>query len=222
MLLQSIFKKQITTEFNSKYNGKIKLIEISNLFNNKKKYKVMAGGLLQSGSIITQLWTKPLKNISISSSPNIKHILLLGLGGGTILSLLQNKFPNVSITAIEIDPIMIKIAKEYFETDKIPNLNIIQNDAFKYIQSLNKNNKFDLILIDLFAGETQPNKMYKPQFINKIIQLIDNNGIIFINCLFFKKHKKKTENFIYSLTQNIKNKNITLIRSLSNIFIKIN
>ncbi|HHH14200.1 MAG TPA: hypothetical protein ENJ78_00645, partial [candidate division WWE3 bacterium] len=45
-------------------------------------------------------------------------VLLLGLGGGEIVRLLLNKMPNLDITVVELDPLIIDIYKRYFKEPK--------------------------------------------------------------------------------------------------------
>ena len=47
---------------------------------------------------------------------NFKKVLLLGMGAGSIIKLLQEKYDiNCSITAIEKDEVVIELAKKYFD-----------------------------------------------------------------------------------------------------------
>jgi len=48
------------------------------------------------------------------SADNQKRVLVLGLGGGAVVQQLQWLLPDAHITAIEIDPIHIRVAREWF------------------------------------------------------------------------------------------------------------
>jgi tRNA1(Val) A37 N6-methylase TrmN6 len=57
-----------------------------------------------------------------------RNILILGMGAGSIISLLRDKY-NIScpITAIEKDEVVIELAKKYFNIDKYKSLTIKKN-----------------------------------------------------------------------------------------------
>lgn len=76
-----------------------------------------------------------------------KNILLLGLGGGTLVHLIRLFFPCAHITCIELDKEHIKIAKTFF---KIPrkNVTVIHGDAYVEMKKIKQ--KFDWIIDDVF------------------------------------------------------------------------
>jgi len=198
--------------YQSRFNGEVKVVE---QFGQRKIY---AGGLLQSGSIIKDLWQKPLKSVDLhhDASP---QILILGFGGGTVAQLLLDKFPNSHIKGIEIDPVMIKIYKEHFScpvrVEDLRPLQLIQADCFHWIQNCEQ--KYDLILIDLYQGHDIPQQLYKKEFIRNIKTSLGPKGQLLLNHLFFDDYKKRIPELIKTLETQFSD--IRLIRNLSNIFL---
>lgn len=41
--------------------------------------------------------------------------LVIGLGGGALVSYLANKFPKAEVDVVEIDPAIVRVAREQFE-----------------------------------------------------------------------------------------------------------
>lgn len=76
-----------------------------------------------------------------------KNILLLGLGGGTLVHLIRRFFPDAHMTSIELDKQHIAIAKKWF---KLPqkNVTLIEGDAYEFMR--NTKNSFDWIVDDVF------------------------------------------------------------------------
>ncbi|HLR79207.1 MAG TPA: malonyl-ACP O-methyltransferase BioC [Bacillota bacterium] len=72
-----------------------------------------------------------------SSSP--QHILEIGCGTGYLTSILLEKFPDAVITAVDLSPGMIDVARKRFDEQKI---NFICGD----IEQLNLDQTFDLII----------------------------------------------------------------------------
>jgi len=110
----------------------------------------------------------------------IKNILLLGMGGGSIVRSLREKFKYTGlIIAVEIDPKVIEIAKEEFGIVEYPNQSIVQEDAFIYVK--NSNEAFQLIIIDLFIDSEVPTIFFEQEFCRNVADCIDLNGFLIFN-----------------------------------------
>lgn len=151
------------------------------------QYTLQVQNLTQSGGIIKGVWQKPLKKINKAN-----HVLILGLGGGTVVQLIKERFPEAKITGIEIDKEIIKIGKKYFGLKESNYLEIINEDAIKWAKQ-SKGNKFDLILVDLYVGGEFPQKAMSDEFLKKLKKLLSKDGIVLFNWLKNKDEKKLKE-----------------------------
>ncbi len=156
--------------YNSKKNGPI---TVKKFFG---RYAIKAGGCYQSGVYVNNLWRKVLKRVS--GGIKIKSVLLLGLGGGGVIKGIRKRFGQVEIIAIEHDPVMVEIAKKTYlrKTEKIK---IILEDAVKVIGGLEQ--KFDVILVDLFKGKTPAEVLKSEDFIEDIQKILNKNGYLLVN-----------------------------------------
>ncbi|WP_159020068.1 spermidine synthase [Algibacter sp. L3A6] len=103
---------------------------------------------------------------------NVKHVLILGLGGGSVISSLRKKFDfNGDIQAVDIDEKIIAIAKNDFDICTSHNLTISKYDAYKFVKKNNK--KHDLIIIDLFINNEVPDQFYSVIFCENISKLVN-------------------------------------------------
>ena len=80
-----------------------------------------------------------------------RNVLLLGLGGGTLVHLIRHFFPAAHITCVELDAQHIAIAKRWF---KIPqhNVTVVQGDAYAFLAE--QTASFDWIVDDVFQHVT--------------------------------------------------------------------
>ena len=229
--------KKLLKEISSPINAKIQVISFLG------KPRIFVNNMLQSGGLIESIWKKAIKKLN-HQSLIINHCLILGLGGGSAAKLLDRSFPEIRITAIEIDPIMIRLGKKYFDLDKIKNLKIINNDAFQEVEKMyqcidtliqkavktprrwpngllrggeKKKNSFDLILVDLYLDNKFPKQAESSSFLKNLKKLLAKNGIIVFNRLFEKKDKKQVEKFIKKLDKYFSK--IELERAFSNLLI---
>ncbi|CAJ0595278.1 unnamed protein product [Cylicocyclus nassatus] len=81
-------------------------------------------------------------------------ILLIGLGGGTINNFLHQIFPQMSLTAVEIDGQMINVARKWFGLLEDDHQRVIKADGVTFLaDSVKKGDSYDAILLD--AGGPQ-------------------------------------------------------------------
>lgn len=103
-----------------------------------------------------------------------KSVLMLGAGWGTIARMIKDKYPNTKIKGIEKSK---KIWKKAIKLGVWYQLGT--GDAFSYVDWCDE--RFDLILVDLWAGGWYPTQVFKPEFVNKLRNLLNPSGKIYIN-----------------------------------------
>ena len=100
---------------------------------------------------------------------NTKEVLILGLGGGSVIETLRKDFNyKKNITALEIDSVIIQIAEEEFNIRKSENLKIICVDALTYMQQNKK--QYDLIILDLYIDIHVPSSFLEIPFWQTILK----------------------------------------------------
>lgn len=88
-------------------------------------------------------------------SPSGADVLMLGLGGGTTLHLLASGIRPATVTAVERDPEVIRLARSFFEIDRIRGLRIVEGDAHGILKKFEAEQRtFDLIIDDVFFSST--------------------------------------------------------------------
>lgn len=130
---------------------------------------------------------------------NIKSILILGLGAGSIIETLRQSFQiNAPITAVEMDADIIQIARDEFQLDQWQQVHIVQQDAFEFM--MNNQNAFDLVVIDLFLHNKIPTKATEILFIQHLSKSFNLGGVGIFNTLretlSVNERKKLEEKFV--------------------------
>ena len=164
------------------------------------KMKLLVDGSSQSGAYIEKLWKKALKRFSVDYHLPIQNTLVLGIGGGTVISLFHELFPYVIQTCVDRDKVIIDIAKNYFSIGQIPNITLIAKDAQKYVQRLVKEKKkYDCIVVDLFSGPHVAEFVRDERFLRSLQGILTKNGCILMNYLREREYKKKSDELYWSL-----------------------
>ena len=116
------------------------------------------------------------------SCPETEDILLLGLGGGSVISILKDDLQRTNhIVAVDFDPIVIEVAREDFGLDRHANTEVISMDAASFMENTSKT--FGLIIIDLFINNVVPRAFFQEAFWQDIIRSTIPRGKIVFNLI---------------------------------------
>ncbi|KKR34374.1 MAG: Methyltransferase domain protein [Candidatus Gottesmanbacteria bacterium GW2011_GWC2_39_8] len=217
MSLLSYFYPQIVEEVDSEINGKITVVEQFG-----KKY-ISVGGLTQSGGLLKNVWEKGIREASklqpFDFTQGKRHkaskILILGLGGGTLVKIINHYYSEAHITGVDIDPKMVEMGRKHLGLDKAKNLKVVIADAAKFIK--NNKGKYDLILVDLYIGSNFPAIVLSESFISNLRDAVKEKGIMIVNYLYYKKSKEKAGVFIEMIKKVFTE--VTTIKPLVNMLI---
>lgn len=120
----------------------------------------------------------------------IKRVLILGGGDGLAARNLLNHSEVEGITLVELDPSMIKLARENaivreYNKDSLrnPKVEVIIDDAFRWVQENQESLKgqFDLILIDFPAPKNLTlARLFAAEFYRSAFTLLKPNGWVSI------------------------------------------
>lgn len=169
----SIFPRTIY-KTRSKINGEIVVKEQFG------QYTLQVQGLIQSGGIVKNIWQKPLSKIR-NQKNTFRKVLILGLGGGTVVQLIKVHWPKAKIVGVEIDSEIIKIGKKYFNLGKASNLKIVEDNAFNFVTKTQ--GKVDLIIVDMYLGKNYPPNAEKDEFLENVKNILSQKGVAIFNRL---------------------------------------
>lgn len=131
---------------------------------------------------LQRILRRGLKHFGFEKIIKMKHILVLGVAGGSVIKTLVDEVNyEGKITGVDIDSRIIEIANEYFQLDKIKNLDIVIEDAFEFV--LKTKDKYGLIIIDIFQDTKMPNFLFEKFFIDRVCFLLNSKGIVLFNTM---------------------------------------
>jgi spermidine synthase len=107
-----------------------------------------------------------------------RNALVLGVGGGTIISLLCRRFGPVPITGVEIDPEIAELAETRFAVGG-PSINIVVADALEYVTSCAET--FNYIAVDLFVGPALVARALGKPFLKSLRRILEPQGTLVYN-----------------------------------------
>jgi spermidine synthase len=119
-------------------------------------------------------------------NPTAKKVLFVGGGGFSGPKYFLKTYPSVTnVDVVEIDPVVIDVAKKYFDvnaTDNNPRLKIYNEDARSFLSRTNQ--KYDIIVLDAYSKNFVPFHLMTLQYYQLLYnRLTTPNGVIISNQL---------------------------------------
>ncbi len=182
----------------SKFSGQVDVIKVGETL--KIRVDTIDQSLSANSPSARRLVWGRVIDVLKQNQPELKNILILGLGGATVQHFISQDFPQTEIVSVDIDPVMKDIAQKYFDLDKIPNHRVIIDDACRVIiepENYNlENEKFEVVFVDIYIGQNYPELGKSGNFIEAVKRMAVPGGLIIINRIYTKNHQDDVNDFI--------------------------
>ncbi len=124
-------------------------------------------------------------------NPDPKRILVVGLGGGSIVKFLLYHFPDCQIDVIEYRQDVIDVAQAYFNVPKNdPRLTIYQGDGYLFVQKqhFQDESRYDLLLVDAYDHIGMAASVGVQNFYDSCAGILSEQGVMSINLWGSDRH----------------------------------
>jgi spermidine synthase len=118
-----------------------------------------------------------------------ERVLVVGLGGGTIVKEINHLCPDARIDSIEINPVVIDFAQSFFNVERSDKINIIEGDAFKECSELEKG-AYDIVILDAYNETYIPYHLRTIDFLRSVNLLLKDGGVVAANVCRYHHHFK--------------------------------
>ncbi len=185
------------------YQGKSDINGDLKVFESFGERRIVAAGFTQSRSLNNEGRTGSYWDGFVHNLPKLSlddRILILGLGGGTIAKLLTNKYGNISIDGVEIDPVMVELGRKYLDFHE-KNVNVSITDALQFLKATRY--KYDIVCVDLFTHGDVAIGSNTKKFFEDVKKVMKADGLVIINKLYLgKEDLERYTNFIQEIFSN--------------------
>ena len=175
--------------------------EVRTAGNSVRLYKdgVLHSQFNERQPITGQVWDLLLLPTFFYPQQQIKRILVLGVGGGTVIRQLNLFFKPEKIIGIDLDPIHLNIAKRFFGLNKQKNVSLHCDDAKAWLNEYT-GPPFDIIIEDIFSEENgQPVRAIdaNSSWAKSILRHLSLHGAVISN--FTSAQEAKQSAFIHNV-----------------------
>ena len=108
--------------------------------------------------------------------PDPKRMMVVGLGGGAIPSFLHKHYPRTQIDAVEIDPVVVEAARQFFGFQEDATQKAYVQDGRQFIEE--RPNAYDVIFLDAFGSEEIPSHLTTWEFLMAVRRALTAQGVV--------------------------------------------
>lgn len=139
-----------------------------------------------------------------------RSVLMLGLAGGTSLRILRELLPDAQLTAVEIDPEIVAVARRAMHLDAL-GLEVVVADAYAWLACNRR--RFDVVIDDIYT--TGHADVFRPQAwtattLQHLQRAIQPGGLLAVNLVRGAGHRK-----MQSATRQSITRHFPVVRSLT-------
>lgn len=111
--------------------------------------------------------------------PQPRHILMIGLGGGSLAKYCYRHLPDSRITVVELDPAIIALRGRFCVPDNDARFQVVQADAVDYVAKMHE--PVDIILHDGYSADGLPAPLSATPFYRQCLKALTPAGVLVSN-----------------------------------------
>jgi spermidine synthase len=116
---------------------------------------------------------------ALAFTPLRRRSLVIGLGGGTFPMLLRRSFPAMTIDVVELDPLVRRVARQYFGLVEDARLVVHIADGARFMQKARR--RWDIIFLDAYGATGIPAALGTDAFFADVARALAAGGIAVAN-----------------------------------------
>ena len=118
----------------------------------------------------------------LAFQPHPKQILIIGLGGGSLVKYCHRHLPATRIIAVEIDPVVLALRSQFLVPPDDDRLTVIQADGGDHVALMaDRGEGSNAILVDAYDHTGIANAVVKRSFVENTRRILGTNGVFVMN-----------------------------------------
>ena len=115
----------------------------------------------------------------------ITNVLMIGLGGGSAQRLWQSHHPGVVVDTAEIDPVVLQVARDYFQLKETDRMRVHLADGRQFLKRTTQ--RYDVVILDAYSrnryGSFIPSHLATKEFFELVRDRLTTNGVVAYNVI---------------------------------------
>lgn len=120
-------------------------------------------------------------HLALTLNPHMKDVLMIGLGAGLAPKRFARDYPDMNIEVVEIDPAVVRVAREYFGFPGDDVVKVHVRDGRVFLTETEK--RYDLIVLDAYWADAIPFHLATLEFYETVKARLNEGGVLVSNII---------------------------------------
>lgn len=167
-------------ESRDSFYGNVKVVEYAGPLTQTRELLIdglVQGGIDQRSGQSIYEYAYLLESLPLAIKPDVRSVLIVGLGAGVVVDRLQQR--NIDVDVVDIDPTVVMMAERHFNLRlKRP---VVIEDARYFLAQAGQ--RYDVIIMDAFSGDSTPSHLLTREALERVRARLAPDGILAINVI---------------------------------------
>lgn len=112
--------------------------------------------------------------------PRPRHVVLIGLGGGSLSKFFHHHYPDARVTTVELDPRVVAVARQWFAVPPDDaRFAVAVGDGAEWVRAHRA--VCDVLVLDAYDGESQVDALAEEDFYAACWHALTDDGVLVVN-----------------------------------------
>jgi spermidine synthase len=117
--------------------------------------------------------------VAFAYAPRATRALLVGLGGGSMAMLLRHRLPQLRTEVVEIDPVVVEVARSHFGLVEDERLQVHVDDGRRFVERTP--GRWDVLVLDAYDALSVPRRLATVEFLSAVRRALAPGGVALAN-----------------------------------------
>jgi spermidine synthase len=117
--------------------------------------------------------------VALAYASGLDNLLEIGFGGGRTAWYLHKHIPSLDITCVELDPVVVELAKKHFAVREEEKFKIVTADGRLHMTKSKE--AWDVIMVDAYRGPFVPAHLLTEEFYKVVKSKLKPGGVVVQN-----------------------------------------
>ena len=108
-----------------------------------------------------------------------KHLVMIGLGGGSLAKFCHRHLPGLRLQVVEINPHVLALRDSFHVPPDSARFEVILGDGARFVRDTRE--RPDVLLVDGFTSEGQPSRLSSQRFYDDCHDCLASDGLLVLN-----------------------------------------
>ena len=118
-------------------------------------------------------------HLTVAVTPEAERVLVIGLGGATVVKRMWRDYPWMHLDVVELDPRIADIARTHFALPDDERIAVHVGEGRAFLES--SKDVYDIVIVDAFDDDRVPAPLLTEEFHRLVLEHLSENGVLAYN-----------------------------------------